>query len=78
MSNFKEKYLLEEISISEIDDFIEAWHKKPIGTLREYLGLTPEEYLAYSHGESKLKQILDKQKQNRVASILKALAKVTR
>jgi hypothetical protein len=73
MSNFKEKYLKDEVTIVDLDDFIDIWHK---GTeeqsLQDFLGLSDEEYLACSHGETKLKQLLDKQKkqQHKTASKL--------
>ena len=71
MSNFKEKYLLEDIDISVIDDYIDQWHANPKGTLQEYLGLSNDEFQAYTHGETKLKKKLDEIKKRKVASKLK-------
>ena len=78
MINFKEQYLSGHVSIDKLDDFINEWHKnknKGGDTLQEYLGFNDDEYTAFSHGETKLKNILDLQKK-KAASVLKSLAKM--
>lgn len=76
MTNFKEQYLSGHVSIDKLDDFIEEWHKnKRNDTLQEYLGFNDDEYAAFAHGETELKNILDSQKK-KAASVLKALAKM--
>jgi hypothetical protein len=76
MSNFKKEYLANNVDISSVDDFVDAWHKSPKGTLKEYLGLTDEEFSAFTQGEKHLEEILKKEK-HKTASILKALSKCT-
>lgn len=77
MSNFKEQYLEGVVDITSLDEFVDQWHKKPKGSLKEYLGLTDREYELFAHSESKLKQELDRQK-HKAASVLKALSKLVK
>lgn len=76
MSNFKEKYLKENIDISVIDDFIDEWHTNPKGTLQEFLGLSNEEFQAYTHSEKKLKKLLDEEKKKKDHKTASKLRKV--
>jgi len=74
---FKELYLADQVSIEQLDDFIDEWHTKYSGskTLQEFLGLTDEENQACMHGETNLKRLLDKQKTHKsVAKFSLAIA----
>jgi hypothetical protein len=61
MTNFKTKYLNNEVTIKELDNYIGEWHKKGTATpsLQDFLGFTDEEFTAFSHGESQIKKKLD-------------------
>jgi len=45
MTSFKEKYLKGEVTIEDLDDFIDDWHDKYTGnkSLQEFLGLSDED-----------------------------------
>ena len=79
MANFKEQYLNDEIDIDQLDDFIASWHKdKPKLSLQEFLGLNDDEFTAFAHGETQLKQKLDALKKEKAVSVLKALSKIVK
>lgn len=61
---FKELYLADEIEFEAIDDYCYEWGMKEDScTLREYLGLSPEEEDVWvSVSEEALKKLLDSQK----------------
>ena len=42
---FMDRYLADEVDPERIDDFVDEWHEgaRPL-SLREYLGMTKEEY----------------------------------
>ena len=46
-------------------------------TLQDYLGFNDDEYAAFAHSETEIKNLLDSQK-NKVASVLKVLAKIVK
>ena len=50
---FKQQYLHGHCKIGQIDSFIEKWHNahEEGVSLREYLGLTDEEYAAFLHND---------------------------
>lgn len=76
MASFKEQYLLGNVSIDELDDFVSNWHKNQQGlTLQNYLGFDDIEYAAFVRGESEIQKVLENQKK-KAASVLKALAKI--
>lgn len=76
MSNFFEKYMNDEVTVDDLDDFLEEWHNSASNLeIDEYLGLTEEQYFAWCQDPEKLKQMLDKIKSTRkVASRNKAVA----
>ena len=60
MTSFKEQYLLGNVSIDELDDFVDAWHKNQQGlTLQNYLGFDDIEYAAFVRGESEIQKVLE-------------------
>lgn len=60
MTNFKEQYLNNEVTIKDLDTHVEMWHKKkPNISLQDYLGFNDDEYTAFAHSEFELKQKLD-------------------
>ena len=62
--NFKEQFLRGSCAVSSISDHIEAWHDGagPGMELRDYLGLTPEEYDAYLQSDQALACLLEPQR----------------
>ena len=71
MSNFRKKYMTNEISIEKLDDFIDDWHNSPGSTdLQTFLGLTDEEFNACSKGETELKKVLDAAKKYKSVGFL--------
>lgn len=79
MNSFKEQYLSGKVDISKLDDFVDDWHKDKTKkmTLQDYLGFNDDEYAAFAHSETEIKNLLDSQK-NKVASVLKVLAKIVK
>lgn len=60
MTSFKEQYLLGNVSIDELDDFVSNWHKNQQGlTLQNYLGFDDIEYAAFVRGESEIQKVLE-------------------
>lgn len=60
MTSFKEQYLNDEVTIQDLDRFVEEWHTKASSkSLQEFLGFTDDELTAFAHGEDKLKKKLD-------------------
>jgi hypothetical protein len=66
MTNFKTKYLNNEVTIKDLDKYIGEWHKKGTSTpsLQDFLGFTDEEFTAFAHGEKQIKKKLDAIKSN--------------
>ncbi|WP_404386458.1 hypothetical protein [Caenispirillum salinarum] len=58
-ARFIDRVLRGEVSVSAIDDFVDAWHDSdsPL-TLREYLGLTEAEYETWLKTPDRLDTIL--------------------
>ena len=55
---FLEKYLGEEATAEDIDDFIDAWHENSGGMeIFEYLGMTKDEYALWLRDPDALPQI---------------------
>lgn len=60
---FKDDYVQGKIPFEKLDDEVGLWHKGSSNlSLREYLGLSEEEYAVFLKGDSLLKQELDRQK----------------
>ena len=61
---FKERYLDGEITLEEIDDYVDTWNNsdEPC-SLREYLGLNAEEEDVWiEDSDEALQELLDRQK----------------
>jgi len=61
MKTFKEKYLDGEVTIENVDDFVDEWHKSSKDdktTLQDFLGFTKEEMDAFIQGEKALQSKL--------------------
>jgi hypothetical protein len=72
MSNFKQKYLNDDVTIEDLDNYVSMWHKSSdSNSLQEFLGFTDQEFEAFGHGETIIKKILDDLKSHKVASNLK-------
>ena len=79
MSNFKEKYLANDVTIEKIDDFVDMWHEKKSNvTLQKYLGLTDSEYQAHIKGTKYLKQKLDTLKYQSTGSFSQKINQMTK
>lgn len=63
-NSFVQKCLNGEADLFELDEYIEYWHTHDVGvSLREYLGLTPDEYEAWGNGsDSIFRDILRRQR----------------
>lgn len=62
---FVEQYLLRLVSIDDIDDFVDEWHKSDSKEpLHEYLGLSFEEYKIWIQNHYILKNILEQKRMN--------------
>ena len=66
MTNFKTKYLNNEVTIKDLDKYIGEWHNKGTSnlSLQDFLGFTDEEFTAFAHGENQIKKKLDALKSN--------------
>lgn len=54
-NSFIQKCLNGEADISELDTYVENWHTHAMEvSLRDYLGLTPAEYKAWSTGNDSI------------------------
>lgn len=63
MNGFKEQYLSGKVGINKLDDFVDDWHEDINNkmTLQDYLGFNDDEYAAFSHSETEIKNLLDSQ-----------------
>jgi hypothetical protein len=67
MSNFKEQYLKDLVTIEQLDDFVDNWHKKSENiSLQEFLGFDDQEMKAFAHGEHEIKLKLDAIKKHKL------------
>lgn len=57
---YAEAYLNGEVNISDLDEYVDFWHRNKLGvSLREFLGFTREEYEAWAKSEDeKIHEIL--------------------
>jgi len=79
MKTFKEKYLNGEVTIENIDDFVEEWHrnsKSDKTTLQDFLGFTKEEMDAFIQGEKVLESKLNTLKHKSVSMLKEVLTEL--
>jgi hypothetical protein len=65
-NSFIEKCISGDVSLDEIDDYIDAWHDSDSDTeleLHEYLGMTWKEYSIWAIKPSSLAEIVNARKQ---------------
>lgn len=60
MLTFKEQYLKGLITIEQLNDFVDAWHRNSQNiSLQNFLGFNDQEMEAFAHGEHEIKLKLD-------------------
>jgi hypothetical protein len=63
-ATFVEKYLHGQATISEMEEYVDAWHQSPDDgrSLAEFLGLTQAEYALWVEKPSALESLLNHRK----------------